>query len=152
MLGTESEGTTILGKSTQTEHPTAFLLLGTDPQECSHMLPKVLYKNASNNTIPIALNALVPVGSRLGKQMIAYAHDGLGSSNGNEGTSLTCNIMRESYKQNAEWQKPDTTARSQTPTDVNVKDKDSYDMVLGSRSGYPGKRWGRPERLVMGVS
>ena len=76
--------------------------MGTDPQECSHVLPKDLYKNVSNNTIPIALNALVPVGRRLGKQMIAYAYDGLGSSNGNEQTSLTCNIMRESYKQNAE--------------------------------------------------
>ena len=127
-----------------------FYSWGQTQQECSHMLPKDLY--VSNNTIPIAPNALVPVSSRLSKQMIVYAHDGLGSGNGNEQTSLICNIMHESYKQNAEWQKPDTTAFSQNPTDVNVKDTCSYDTVLEIRSSYSGKRCGRPERLDMCVS
>ena len=80
-----------------------FYSWGQTQQEHSHMLPKDLYKNVSNNTIPIAPNALVPVSSRLSKQMIVYAHDGLGSGNGNEQISLICNIMHESYKQNAEW-------------------------------------------------
>ena len=125
---------------------------GQTQQECSRMLPKDLYKNVSNNTMAIALMALVPVSSRLGKQRIVYAQDGLGASNGNAWTSLICSIMHESYTQSAEWQKPDTTARSQNPTDVNVKGEYNWDMVLEIRSSYSGKRCGRPRRLAMCVS
>ena len=75
---------------------------GQTQQECSRMLPKDLYKNVSKNTMAIALMALVPVSSRLGKQRIVYAQDGLGASNGNARTSLICSIMHESYTQSAE--------------------------------------------------
>lgn len=47
-----------------------------------------------------------------------------------------------SYKQNAEWQKPETVLAQLNLLTISVKDKDSYDMVLGSQEWLPWKEMG----------